>query len=175
MSLKEVVDKKWLAVYTRSRYEKKVADHLTEHGITSYLPLMKTLRQWSDRKKWVEVPLFRSYVFVNIELPNYRKALEAAGAVYIVRFEGQPAVIPEGQIEMLKALLDSSTDFEITTEEFLSGEKVEVTRGPMLGYKGTFVEYKGKKRIMLRIDAVGQSLLIEISPAIIKRSDEVMR
>jgi transcription antitermination factor NusG len=156
-------EKKWIAVYTRSRYEKKVADELSEKGITTYLPLIKTLRQWSDRKKWVEIPLFRSYVFVNIDLPNLRKALEASGTVYIVKFEGHPAIIPNKQIEDLKALLGSSLDFEISTDEFKQGERVQVTHGPLFGFQGTFVEYKGKKRVMLRIDAVGQSLLVEIS------------
>ena len=166
---KSHLEKKWVAVYTRSRYEKKVADELSELGITVYLPLMKTLRQWSDRKRWVEVPLFNSYLFVNIELGNYRKILEAVGAVYVVKFEGQPAVVADSQIENLKALLDSSLNFEISCEEFLFGEHIEVTHGPLKGQKGTFVEYKGKKRVMMRIDAVGQSLLIDISPAKLRK------
>ncbi len=167
--MNEMSVKKWVAVYTRSRYEKKVADELAEKGIATYLPLMKTLRQWSDRKKWVEMPLFRSYVFVNIDFPNLRKALEANGTVYIVKFEGKPAIIPDKQIEDLKALLGSSIDFEISTEVFNKGERVEVTHGPLFGFQGTIVEYKGKKRVMLRIEAVGQSLLIELSPAWLKR------
>lgn len=164
MIRKTIPEKKWIAVYTRSRYEKKLADHLTQKGFTTYLPLMKTLRQWSDRKRWVEVPLFRSYVFVNIEIANYRKVLGATGAVYIVKFEGQPAVIPDRQIDILKALLDTSTNFELSTEEFICGDHIEVTHGPLLGFQGTFVEYKGKKRVLMSIEAVGQSLLIEIAP-----------
>ncbi len=163
--------KKWIAVYTRSRYEKKVADELLEKGITAYIPLMKTLRQWSDRKKWVEMPLFRSYVFVYIEMPNIRKALEAKGAVYIVKFEGQPAIIPDRQIDNLRALLGSSLDFEISSDEFTVGEAVEVTHGPLFGFRGTVVEYKGKKRVVMRIEAVGQSLLLEISPAWLNKID----
>jgi transcription antitermination factor NusG len=164
---------KWFAVYTRSRNEKKVATLLEERGIMVYLPLMKTLRQWSDRKRMVEVPLFNSYLFVHLEPNLVYKALQAEGAVYVVKFAGQPAVIPDEQIENLKIILGSSTKFELSFDEFTFGEHVEVVEGPLCGVHGVFVEYHGKKRVLIRMDAINQNLVIEVHPGVIKKKQVV--
>lgn len=158
-----------MVIYTRSRNEKKVAEDLTLRGFEAYLPLMHTLRQWSDRKRMVEVPLFNSYVFVNVEPGLLHKVLESTGAVYVVKFEGIPAVIPQNQIDNLKLLLDTSTDIEVTTDEFIHNEHVEVTRGPLRGFRGVFVEYKGRKQVLMRLEAINQSLLITIQPGYLKK------
>jgi transcriptional antiterminator RfaH len=159
----------WFAIYTRSHYEKKVADSLQEKGMQAWVPLLKTLRQWSDRKKWVEVPLFHSYVFVRSKLHTIRKALEVNGAVYVVSFSGQPTAIPDEQIEWLRQLLNSSEKFEISFDDFTFGEPVTVEKGVLTGMKGKFVNYKGKNRVLVQIEAINQNLLIDINPAFIKK------
>lgn len=164
---------KWFAVYTRSRNEKKVAALLQERGIVVYLPLMKTLRQWSDRKRMVEVPLFNSYLFVQSEPHLLYKAMQVEGAVYVVKFGGQPAVIPDEQIENLKIILGSSTKFDISFDEFTFGEHVEVVEGPLCGVHGVFVEYHGKKRVLIRMDVINQNLVIEVHPGMIQKKQPV--
>lgn len=160
---------RWYAIYTRSRYEKKVAGLLEELGITAYLPLMKTWRQWSDRKRLVEVPLFNSYIFILSEPHLVYKTLQVDGAIYVVKFAGQPAVIPDEQIENLKILLGSSTKFENSFDEFIFGEQVEVIEGPLCGVQGVFVEYHGKKRVLIRMDAINQNLVIEVKLGMVRK------
>ncbi len=167
---KQAVDKQWFAIYTRSRNEKKVVTELTEQGYEAWVPLMKTIRQWSDRKKVVEVPLFNSYIFVRADLSNVRAIVSKSdGAVYVISFSGQPAVIPDKQIEDLKLLLSSSEKFELSFNEFIYGDRVEVTRGALRGLQGMFVQFKGQKRVLMHIDAINQKLLIDINPAFIKK------
>jgi transcription antitermination factor NusG len=167
--LYQPTEKKWFALYTRSRYEKKVSADLQEIGIETWVPLQKTLRQWSDRKKWVEAPLFHSYVFIYTDQNTARFATRVDGAVYVVSFAGKLVSIPQVQIESLKLLLDSSEKFEISFDEFTFGEHIEVNKGPLQGVKGTFVNFKGKKRLLMHIDAINQKLLVEINPGFVKK------
>ncbi len=162
----------WYAIYTRSRCEKKVAKLMTRDGIQVYLPLRKTIRQWSDRKRLVEVPLFNSYLFV-YSLPELIiNVLQVDGAVYVVKFSGKPAIIPETQIENLKILLNSCSEFDISTEDFIAGERVEITEGALCGINGVFVEYRGKKRVLIRLDALNQNLVIEVKAGLLHKKIE---
>jgi len=88
-------NKIWYAVYTRSRTEKQTQELLLRSGIEVYLPLVKNLKQWSDRKKWVEEPLFRSYLFVHISPAEYYDVLNIPGAVRYITFEGKAVAIPK--------------------------------------------------------------------------------
>ena len=163
-------ENKWFAIYTRSRSEKKVVADIIEHGFEGWLPILKTMRQWSDRKKMVEVPLFNSYVFVHTTLSKIRIVIsKVEGAVYVVSFSGQPAIIPDKQIEDLKLLLNSSEKFEVSLDEFEYGDQVEVMKGSLKGLQGMFVQYKGQKRVLMHIDAINQKLVIDINPAFIKK------
>jgi transcription antitermination factor NusG len=171
--MQQLTGDQWFAIYTKSRYEKKVADSLMEKGIQAWIPLLKTLRQWSDRKKWVEVPLFHSYVFVRSKANTIKKALEVNGAVYVVSFSGKPTAIPDEQIEWLRLLLSSSEKFEISFDDFTFGEPVSVEKGVLRGMKGKFVNYKGKNRVLVQIEAINQNLLIDINPAFLSKGDLV--
>lgn len=162
-------ENQWFAIYTRSRYEKKVVDELTEMGITAWIPMVRTLRQWSDRKKWVDVPLFSSYVFVHRNILTVRQALQAEGAVYVVSFSGRPTPIPDTQIEWLKMLLGSSEKFEISYDVFNFGDRIIVDKGALKGLEGRFVHYKGRNRVLLQIDAINQNMVIDINPAYLKK------
>ena len=94
----------WYAIYTRPRHEKKVNDQLLEKQFEVYLPLITRTRQWKDRKKKVDMPLFSSYVFVNFEYKYRFDVLQTDGVVKIVNFNGTPAVIPDWQIESLRKM-----------------------------------------------------------------------
>ena len=163
--------KKWYAVYVRSRNEKIVYTRLNDQGIESYLPLLKTLRQWHDRKRFVELPLFNSYVFVKTDPPKFSFIQSVIGVVGFVKFEGAPVAIPEEQINNLQLLLSTSEKFEVSLDEFELGDNVEVYRGALKGFKGILVEYKGQKRALLRIEAINQSLLVEIHPSNLKKQN----
>jgi transcriptional antiterminator RfaH len=171
---KPIEELHWYAVYTRSRCEKKVVSDIQDFFNTeAWLPLQKTIRQWSDRKKWVDVPLFNSYIFVHTTSAKVRDLVaQTTGAVYVVSFEGKPTAVPDDQIESLKLLLSTSANIEVSIDTFAIGEPVEVYRGPMRGFKGKLVSYKGSKRVMLHIEALNQTLLIEINPANLKKLTE---
>ena len=155
--------KKWYAVYTRSRSEKVVARELTKSGIEHYLPIYKSLKQWSDRKKFVEEPLIRSYLFVYISMEQYYEVLNTIGVVTIVKFSGKPVSIPEWQIKNLKILLSSGSVFEHVTNEFNTGDMVKITSGSLKGLTGTVLTIKDKQKLMIGIDSLEHNYIVDIS------------
>lgn len=152
----------WFAAYTKPRNEKKVYTRLVEAGIETFLPLQKRLKQWSDRKKMVEEPLFNSYIFVRITQRQYYDVLNTAGVVRYVTFGGKVAVIPERQIEQVKQLLVQDIEIETVAEEFEAGTKVEVKFGGLKGIVGEIVEHSGKRKVLLKIDHISHSLLVTL-------------
>ena len=152
----------WYAIRVKSRSEKRVYTDLTEQGIEAYLPLQKKLRQWSDRKKWVEMPLISGYVFVYISRKEYEIVLRVFNVVSYIYFEGKAAVIREEDINLLKRMLGQvDVELEITEEQFKPGQKVEIIAGPLLGVIGELIEFKGKNKVALRIPPLGYTVLIE--------------
>lgn len=154
--------KRWLALYTRPRFEKKLHRALVDQKIECYLPLIKTLRQWSDRKKWVEVPLFSSYLFVNISGPEYLNVLGTPGAVRFVTFEGNAVEIPVKQIENIKWVLSTNIVAEPLEEIIPEGSKVEIIKGPLMGLNAEMARYNNKNIIMLRINQLQKSIEVKI-------------
>jgi len=154
--------KSWFAVYVKSRTEKKVAVEFQKLGIEYFLPLIKELRQWSDRRKWVEAPLFRSYIFVQIEHKDYFKVLQARGATRYITFEGKAVAIPPQQIEAIKYYINGKEHETIDDIAWEKGKKVEIISGSLTGLTGELVEVKGKYKVKVEIETVGRSILIEI-------------
>ncbi|MEI6748792.1 MAG: UpxY family transcription antiterminator [Bacteroidales bacterium] len=156
-------DYQWYAVYTRSRTEKKAHDELVQRGIICFLPMHKVLRQWSDRKKWVETPLFNSYLFVRISPKEYLQVLQISGLVRFITFEGKAVPIPPQQIEAIKVFLEQGApDFASEEVHLLAGAAVEITRGTMIGLTGILLHIAGKHRVKVEIDCVGQSLILNV-------------
>jgi len=152
----------WLAVYTRPRHEKKIYAQLQKQKIRAYLPLHTTIRNWSDRKKKISLPLFSCYLFVNITLKDYIKVLNIPGVIRYVTFEGKAVPIPERQIQLIKNILAFN---EETTEISLPktiGTKVEVIKGPLIGTSGELTEFAGKKRVIIRIEEIGKCIMVNI-------------
>jgi transcription antitermination factor NusG len=157
------IKKSWHVIYTRSRAEKKVHEELLKNNIESFLPLQRRLRQWKDRKKWVDMPLMTGYCFVNISKKEYETVLKTNNVVCYVTFEGKAAVIPDNQINALKKML-TQYDFEVsvTNENFKPGKKVEVLTGPLIGLQGELVKARGKNKFILRIVQIHSSFMVEV-------------
>ncbi|NQU54214.1 MAG: UpxY family transcription antiterminator [Bacteroidetes bacterium] len=157
------LQKYWYVVYIRSRAEKKVLLELTARNVECFLPLQKKLRQWKDRKKWVETPLMSGYCFVYISRAEYDIVLQTNNVVCYVTFEGKAAVIPENQIDSLKQMLKQN-EFEVTVsqENFEPGKKVEIIEGSMIGLQGELVEARGKNKFILRLTQINNIFTIEI-------------
>ena len=154
----------WYAVYTKPRSEKKLADRLNDKGIEVYLPMRKTLKQWSDRKKMVYEPLITSYVFVNIFQENYFEVLNTPGAVKYIWFCGKPAVIPANQILALKLIMSQDLKIDCVSDDLPKGTRVRVISGPMKELTGELLDYAGKYKVMIRLDHLDKVLLLTISP-----------
>ncbi|MBT3209223.1 MAG: UpxY family transcription antiterminator [Bacteroidetes bacterium] len=152
----------WHAIYTKARSEKKAFEALTEDGIDTFLPLSKTLQQWKDRKKWVELPLFSSYIFVKVSNKEYYEALQNPYSVCYVTLEGKAVNVPDSDIESIKFLIEKNYKIDVTSENFGIGEKVMVKQGQLAGMHGELLELRGKHKVLLRIDAIGQSLVFDV-------------
>jgi len=167
--IKKQVDPKWYAIYTNPRAEKQVRDRLMEAGVEVFLPLQKTYRIWSDRKKLVEVPLLSSYVFVKVTPLEFPKVYQSSGVVRFITFEGQPASIPQNQIDNLRLLINSDTEIEVTSEKFAQGDFVEVIRGSLVGLTGELIKTGSHSRVVVRIDRLDQNLIVNIPMTFLRR------
>ncbi len=155
------MNKKWLAVYTRPRWEKKVNKVLQEKGIESYCPLNKVRRKWSDRIKVVEEPLFKSYVFVKIQDDDKTTVRMTRGAINFVYWNGKPAVIREKEITAIKRFLDEYEHVEAVPMEFKVNQRVRITQGSFMDYEGKLLGIR-QKTAKVAIDSLGYILIAYI-------------
>jgi transcription antitermination factor NusG len=158
-----IIQPAWYALYTRSRFEKKMLSELTDRRIEVFLPMREILRRWKDRKKKIWVPLFPGYIFVNhINTPENRfRILNIPGAVRFVGLEGHADPIPEEQIQYVRRFLESS--IAIDPYPYMQvGSRVEVIAGPLKGIQGILVEKRGRFRFVLQVDLIRQAVSVEI-------------
>lgn len=160
---------KWYAVYTTPRAEKLVAERLVEAEVEVFLPLQKTYRVWSDRKKLVMKPLLTSYVFVHVTEKQFSKVFMTNGVVRFVSFEGRPASIPREQIDTLRLLINSNEKIEVSSAIFAEGDRVEVMIGSLVGLKGELVRIGRANRVIVRIDRLDQNLILKIPKTFLRR------
>jgi len=165
----QVAEEKWYAIYTHPRAERQVYQKLEETGIEAYLPLQKTIRQWSDRKKLVEKPLLSSYVFVKVMQKDFPLVYRTYGVVKFVSFEGQPVAIPQKQIDILRLLIDSNADIEVSSEKFEQGDQVEVVSGALSGLRGELIKIGTHNRFVVRVDKLDQNLILKIPRTFLKK------
>jgi transcription antitermination factor NusG len=143
----------WFAIYTKPRTEKKVVERLEKLGIDVYCPMVKQVKQWSDRKKKVETPLIASYVFVNIADANRQNVFQAEGVVRYLFWLGKPAVVAEQDIARLKdTLKDTFSSIEAT--HLQPGTKMTIPAGPFKGKEGTITN-ANDKRVQLVLEELG--------------------
>lgn len=161
----------WNVVYVASRQEKKVAMQLGKDNINHFLPVFKKLRQWSDRKKWVELPLFSGYIFVNITPVQRDKVLQVAGALAYVRYNGADAEVKQKEIDTIQTLLQSGYALESVTvpDDYEKGEKVMVTEGPLIGKVGEIIRKNKKKAFLISFETLGQSIKVELPHQILRK------
>jgi len=160
---------RWYPVYTQPRAEKKAHQALLSKGIETYLPLRRQLKQWSDRKKWVDEPFIKSYLFVHIAEHDQAEVLMTKGVARFIYFSGKIAPMPDRQINDLKLLMTSSLELEITEENLLPGEKIRLKAGPLKGMTGEIISYRSQKQLVLRLENLGCSVIIHVSASLIDR------
>ncbi len=160
---------KWYPVYTHPRAEKKAHQALINKGIESYLPLHRQLKQWSDRKKWVEEPFIKSYLFVNIQEHEQTEVLMTKGIARFIYFSGKIASMPLRQIAELKLLMASPFELEVTEVDLQPGEKIKIKAGPLKGFIGEIISYRSQKQLALRLENMGCSIIVHVAASLINR------
>ena len=159
---------RWYALYLRSRYEKRAHQLLLGKGIDSFLPLIEEVHVWSDRKKRVEEPLFRGYLFVKTDLKNRVPILQTDGVVHFVSIGPKPNPIPDEQINWVKILIGHPD--RVVREPYMSeGQRVRVIAGPFIGLQGYVVKVKSSTRVVVSLDAIAQSVSVDIEPEMLER------
>jgi transcriptional antiterminator RfaH len=144
----------WYVVYTKPKWEKKVAEQLTELGIATYCPLITQLKQWSDRKKKVQVPLFNSYVFVQLAESDRNLVFQSPGVVRYLFWLGKPAIVKDKEIETIKKWLHQPEPFEVSVSRFQVGDKITLDSGPFAAQEA-IVQEVNKTHYVLVLESLG--------------------
>lgn len=162
-------EKEWHALYVASRHEKKVYEKLQKKNIEAYIPILKTMRQWSDRKKMVEMPLLNGYVFVKIDPTQNDKTLQTPGVVNFVKAEGKIAKVREVEIERLKQLIELGYQMEVNgiRHIYKQGDKIKIMSGALKNIEGFVVENKEGRYIDVLLESIGQSIRVKLPEEIL--------
>lgn len=155
----------WLVGYTMPRSEKKLYQKLIKDGIETFLPLCKRTKQWSDRKKIIEEPLFPNYIFIKVNPLQRFKLLKWRELVRYISIDGKPAVVKNEEIDGIKTLIEK--DITISREESLrrlpAGAKVIVNDGCFKGFKGVLIREESNKKVVIMVDSIQQVLTLHLN------------
>ncbi|MGB4850302.1 MAG: UpxY family transcription antiterminator [Saprospiraceae bacterium] len=161
-------DYHWYAIYTKSRFEKKVHRDLQQSKFQVFLPLIKEIKKWSDRIKTVSVPLLPGYVFVKLDKQNIPKLFYYPGVVRLVSFESKPCEVREEEIRLLEQIIAHGFPVEHAVPCAV-GDKVRIIRGPLQGWEGKVETKKGQSRIVFQIASILQCISVEVSLGDVER------
>ena len=155
-------DKKWYALYTKPRWEKKIDASLIKKNIEAWCPLQKIEKQWTDRKKIIEEPLFKSYIFVHIDLTEKVRVLQTDGILNFVHYLGKPAIIRDEEINLIKHyLLEKDVKISLISKEgYEASTRIRVNHGVFMGKEGTVLK-NAKKKIFVKLESLGQVMVVE--------------
>jgi transcription antitermination factor NusG len=155
---------RWFALWTRSRHEQVVREQLEQKQIEVFLPTVTKWSRWKDRKKKIDWPLFPGYCFARFDARERLPVLKCVGVVNIISFEGEPAPIPEQEIDGIRQLVESDLAFD-PCPMIREGMMVEVIHGPLKGVVGRLVRKNDKARLVLSVNLIGQAVSVEVDAA----------
>lgn len=148
-------DKNWYVLYTKPRWEKKVFTSLHKRRFEAYCPLNKVRRKWKDRIKTIEEPLFKSYVFVRVDIKEISEVRYVDGVLNYVYWNGKPAVVKDEEIIEIKKFLAEYEDVEVSSIELKPADEVMLNTGVMMGATGRVIRVLGNNTVEVRIDSLG--------------------
>ena len=151
----------WYVIYTKPKWEKKVAEQLAEAGIDCYCPLITQIRQWSDRKKKVEVPLFNSYVFVQLDESERNSVFQSVGVVRYLFWLGKPAIVRHEEIEVIKKWINTSDAADIMVDRYKIGDAIQLESGPFSAQKAIVQEVTNTYYVLV-LESLGCVLKMKI-------------
>jgi transcriptional antiterminator RfaH len=152
----------WYVVYTKPKWEKKVAEQLCKLGIENYCPLVIKVRQWSDRKKKVEVPLFNSYVFIQISESERNLVFQSAGVVRYLFWLGKPAIVKDNEIATIKNWLEKPDMLDLSVSPYQIGDKITLDSGPFITQDAIVKDVKSN-HLVLVLESLGCVLKMNYS------------
>jgi transcription antitermination factor NusG len=151
----------WYVAYTAAHCEKRVAAEALRRGVECFLPLYRSLRRWSDRRILLDLPLFPGYVFVRLALQDRLTILQVPHVVHFVSFAGSPAVLPDKEIEVIRAALAGR--FSAQPHPFLAvGRRVRVAGGPLAGMEGILIRKKNRFRFVVSIQLIRSAFVVDV-------------
>lgn len=150
----------WYVVYTKPKWEKKVAEKLNQIGVECYCPLVSQVKQWSDRKKKIEVPLFNSYVFVHLNESERNDVFQVAGAIRYLFWLGKPAIVKDQEIEIIRTNLNASNVSDISVSNIQVGDKIILESGAFTN-QSAIVQEVSNNYYTLVLEALGCVLKIK--------------
>lgn len=163
----------WIALYTNPRAEKKVEQNLLREGYEVYLPIIRELHNWSDRKKWVEVPLIKSYIFVKITSAQEIKMRDIQGVSHIVKFKNNVVTVPEREIQMMKDFIAAEIAVQVRTfEQLRPGRAVRIKSGPLSGMLGILVSDCEEGNFAVQITGISMALVTYIQNELLEPLDD---
>lgn len=154
------MDLKWYAVYTKPRWEKKVAELLSRTEVQYYCPLNKVVKQWSDRKKVVEEPLFTSYVFVKVNTKLQTIVRQIDGVINFVYWLGKPAIIKDEDIELIKRFLNEHSNVRLERTQFNIDDSVRILNGPFMEFEAKVIKVNNKT-VNVILPSLGYTMIAE--------------
>lgn len=160
-------EKKWFALYTRARWEKKVSEILTRKKFENYCPINKIVRQWSDRKKIVHEPLFTSYVFVRVSEFDITSLRQIQGVINFVYWLGKPAVVRDSEIETIRDFLAGHVNIRLEKTPINANDKVRVLSGPLMELEGEVLSVKNRK-VRVALPSLGYLMFAEVETENVK-------
>ena len=164
--------KQWYALYVNVRHERIIGQKLAEKGMESYVPLVKKMSQWSDRKKLVETPLISGYVFVCLDAGELDKPRYVAGVVNYVRFQGKPAVIRSAEIEALKYFIDHGFALEETNEELKVGDQVGFHLSDFKAFVAVVENFVGDQYAVVTFEGVAKNYRLKVALKALKKKTQ---
>jgi transcription antitermination factor NusG len=166
------MNKKWFALYTKPRWEKKVNSLLHDKGVECYCPLNRVKRKWTDRIKTIEEPLFKSYVFVKVDDTERTKVRLTNGVINFVYWNGKPAIVKEKEIQTIKRFLDEHEAVQVRPIELAPNQTVLITSGAFMDKQAIVLDVN-KKEVKVAILSLGQELIASIDKTKLVRIDDV--
>ena len=157
-----IENKNWYAIYTKPRWEKKVYALLQEQEVVAYCPLNKVRKKWSDRYKIVHEPLFKSYVFVEVEENEMTKVRMVSGVVNFVYWNGKPAIIKEEEINTIKRFLNEYGHVEVEHIQFTPNQRVKIMSGVLMDKEGIVIR-SDKNKVQVVLESLGFRLTARLS------------
>jgi transcriptional antiterminator RfaH len=151
----------WYLIYTKPRHEKKLHSHLAERNVNCFLPTKKTLRTWHDRRKYIDEPLFPSYVFIYLnDMQNYYDGIDADGFLYYVRSGKEIARVKDIVINNIRLATEHTNDIELSDERFRVGKQLVISKGALTGLSCEIVQCHNRYKLLVRVDLLKRNLLL---------------